>query len=392
MIIFVFIPFILSQFNYFNSVKISSKPAKVEISGFKHMLCVAEVSDSINSFPPHLVIYSIGQSRVGAIQTITGPCYSLGTQISTFRFGFYATAPASAFRWGEPGPLLYRIIPPVFTMQRLSDFPQIPYGESFATSNKGNLQILCSPFSSSDCIILTENNITKLHSPSSSIDLFGHGVAVSKNGSIIITISRDIESGNAIVNFFSNTSSKITSFTVPHSPAITSRTKQPIIQFLNERQVGIVFPEIHKFIIYKYSSFDGWSVMKELETPIESFTQIDQNIISVTSEGTVIFYDRLSYITREEIIVPKQIQKNGKFTKITSGKDWFAILEESPDQRVIHVYTSRHSPLLRGIAIFVIISLITIIGIVLKENINVNKVMKKINRKRNQYKYSFKSI
>lgn len=392
MIIFVFIPFIFSQFTYFQSVKISSKPAKVEIAGFKHMLGVAEISDSINSFPPHLVIYSVGQTRVGPIHSVASPCYSLGTQLASYQFGFYATAPASAFRWGEPGPLLYKIIPPVFAMQRLSDFPRIPYGESFATSNKGNLQILCSPYSSSDCILINESNVKKLKSPSTSIDLFGHGVAISKNGSIIVTVSRDISNGNAIVNFFTDLNDEILTFEVQHDPPITSRSKRPNIQFLSDKLVGILFPEISKYIIYKHSSIYGWSSFKTLDMPIESYTQIDQSLLTLTKDGIVSFYDKISFFRREEIEIPKQIDKDGEFTKITSGKDWFAVLEESPNQRIIHVYTSRTSPLLRGIAIFVIFSLVAIIGIAMKENININRIMKKISRKRTQSKYSFKLI
>lgn len=391
MILFVFIPSIFSQFKYFQSFSISSKPAKVEIAGFKHMLGVAEISDSINSFPPHLVIYSVGQTHVGPINSVMSPCYSLGTQLASYQFGFYATAPASAFRWGDPGPLLYKIIPPAFTMQKLSDFPRIPYGESFSTSHKGNLQVLCSPYSTTDCIIINESNITKLKSPSDSIDLFGFGVAVSKNGSIIVTVSRGISNGNAVINFFSNLDSKFFTFEVQHNPPINSRSKPPIIQFLNDKQVGILFPEIDKFIIYRHSSLYGWTSFKTLDISIESFTQIDQTLLALTKNGVVHFYDKISFFKQDEIAVPIQIA-DGEFTKITSGKDWFAVLEESPNQRFIHVYTSRTSPLLRGIAIFVVFSLVSIIGIAMKENVNISRIMKKLSRKKIQSKYSFKLI
>lgn len=392
MIIFVIIPCIFCQFKHFQSFNISSKPSKVEIAGFKHMLSIAEISDSINSFPPHLVVYSIGQTRAGPIHSVSSPCYSLGTQLASYQFGFYATAPASAFRWGDPGPLLYKIIPPAFSMQKISDFPMIPYGETFSTSNKGNLQVLCSPYSASDCIIMSENNITKLKKPSESIDLFGYGVAVSKNGSIIVTTSRNITNGNIIVNFFSSLNNEYFTFEVHHNPPITSRSKHPNIQFLNDKQVGILFPEINKFLIYKYSTIYGWTLFKTLDIQMESFTQIDQLLISISKDGTASFYDKVSFFKRDEIEISKKIIKYGEFTKITSGKDWFAVLEESPNQRVIHVYTSRTSPLLRGIAILIIFSVVAIIGIALKENVNINRLLKKIIRKRNQGKYSFKLI
>ncbi|OHS97710.1 hypothetical protein TRFO_36038 [Tritrichomonas foetus] len=379
---FFFVCHIFSSFRPFKTIKISSKPARVSMAGFKHFLAVAEISDSINSFPPHLVVYMIGPSSITTMMNVPSPCYSLGTQLVPFQSGFYATAPASAFRWGEPGPLFYRILPPIYRDFRLSDYPRIPYGETFATSFKGNLQILCLPFSINrkpDCLVIEGNSTISLKPPTP-VSLFGQAVAASNNGSIIVTVSKESDD-NAIVHFFSNHGKLFTSFEIPHSVPITGRSKPPIIQFLDDRTVIAAFTEINKIFLFRLTN-NGWAMKQTSEISISSFSQSGQNIMTVDKNGNVLILDRVSFFQRNVAEIPKLL-KNSEFTDISTGKDWFAVLEESENKRIIHVYSSKESPLLRGIAIFVVFSVIAFIGILVRANLNVNRVMKNITRRRN---------
>lgn len=392
---FILFSLLYWEFQEFGFLKISSKPSKVEIAGFKHTLAVAQVSDSVNSFPPQLNIYAIGQSRIGLIHSISSPCYSLGTSLASFQHGFYATAPASAFRWGEPSPLIYRIITPNYTMIRLSEHALTPYGETFATSKKGTFQILCSPYSSKDCIILNKGQVRKINS-TKTVDLFGQGIGISTNGSSFVIVSRKQANRNANIDFYSNYGispylnvkdniSIISSFEISYKNSMTSRSTSPIIQYINDVIVVIAFPDINKLIVFRYN-FTKWIIKKSIDVEFTSMTYINQRIYIVTKIGRIYSFDIASFNQREEFDLQQKIS-NGAFTKIASGKDWLAFLEDSPNSRLIHVYSCRTSPLLRGIIIFAIFATAAFLFIALRENTNIPRLMKKITRKSNASKW-----
>ena len=379
MLAFLFVSLVFSDFHRFSSIQVSAKVARVSIAGRKDMLAVSEIPDSIKSFQSHLVVYLVGASSVGTFQTVSGLCYSLGTQLKPFQYGFFATAPAASFSWGKPGALLYRIVPPTFTFESFDDQRLIPYGEVFATSKDGKTQCLCSPFSAPDCLVVRSNQTFKI-SPPTSLSLFGQGVGCSPNGSTLVVVSKSLN-GDEIIQVYSKEGNLLSQFEVQHEPPMQSRSKPPIVTFLDEGFVVIGFPEIGKVIFMSYSN-NEWNIKKSSNMNFVSLSNYQKQIITVSKDGLISFIDRVTFYQKRVMIVQKEFDDSA-FTDITAGSDWFAVLEESANQRKIHIITSKRSPLVRGVMIFLCFAALSFMTILIRTNVNFKHIYKTFFKRRN---------
>ncbi|KAH0794054.1 hypothetical protein GPJ56_001932 [Histomonas meleagridis] len=360
-----------------HTLKISSKPSTITISGSNNLLAVSYNSDSISAFPPNLSVYNIGPSFILKEQTVDGPCFSLGRSIAPFQSGFFASAPASSFRWGDPGSLILKLLPPFEEFQKLP-YPNIPYGETLSSSKSGNLVIACTPLSSSDCLLIEGRKIRALNAPVST-NLFGLSVAVSPNSSHICTISSSVE-GNSLLHFFNNQGNLIATFTLPHNPPLTARSYPPFIQFLDEKHVIVSFFDVSKILLYKNTN-NGWVLVQTHDTDAKSMSLIGKNIVSLSRDGKVQILNKDFDVLNQEI-VPKTFQKSA-FTKVTGGSDWFAVLEESPEKRRIHIYTMRMNPFVKGTGIFILFLVIVAVYIFLRTKLDFSRFINRLERRRN---------
>ena len=329
----------------FPARKVSSKPARVTIAGSRHMLAVAEVSDSLGSLPPNLIVYSVGQ-MLSKADTISGPCYSLGRALVPYHFGFIASAPAAAFRWGDPHAIIARVFPPAHEFVKVKE-ARAPYGETLGASKLGNVVVACSPLSSCKCLVTDLKNRTWDLKADSDIRMFGLGVAVSPNGTVVAVLSRD--SRDSVIQFFKNDGTELARLKV--GVDIDPRSASPILHFRDERHLYLALPSAQKMFMFKVT-VNGWILMEYKERNFISVAPTgDRGLISVTTDGRVTLLDK-DFDVRWEEIVPRSVN-GGRFVDIAAGDDWFAVLEESSNKRRLHVYSMKGSRLLRGIFWFI---------------------------------------
>ena len=356
------------KFQHLKTIKLSSKTAKITLSSSKNLLAIAEVSDSLNAFPPRFRIFNIGDI-IYNIQEIPGSCSSFGKSIASFNNGFYVSSPHSAFKWGNPGPLLTKIIPPYFNETKL-DTPLIPYGETLATNEKGNIIILCSPFSTDNCIILN-NGTLKLKSPSG-LTLFGLSIAISPNGNFIAILSKGTE-GYIDLHFYNNNLEILTSFLIPHLKNINLKENSPFLNFKDDKHLILVIYSIQKILIYK-NTINGWLPEQPIEILFNSFSFFNNFYLTLTKDGILQLLDN-NFIKKFEEIIPKNII-NSKFINIIGGFKWFAVLEESDLERSIHIYKNIQSNIIKLLYIFIYIILFFIFYFLIKFKFDFLKILK----------------
>ena len=309
------------------------------------MLAVAEVSDSLGALPPNLIVYSVGQAVTRA-SAISGPCYSLGYSLVPFHFGFFASAPASAHRWGDPYPVIARIFPPAHQFVKLSQ-PHIPYGETLGASYTGNVVVACSPFSQRDCIITDLRNSTSTLRADDDILTFGLGVGVSPNGTVSAVLSRNTR--DSIVQFFKKDGTLMGSAKV--GVDIDLRDRRPVLHFRDERHLYVAVPSAQKLFMFKLT-VNGWILMEYREHSFTAFASLgNRGFVTVTTDGRIVIMDK-NFVARTEEIVPRSLN-GGKFVEIAAGDDWFAVLEEASNRRRLHIYSMKGSRMIRGVLWFV---------------------------------------
>ena len=313
-------------------LNVSSKTSKVSISGSRSFLAIAEPSNMWDALPPSLSIYSV-RTAVARVQSVTGPCSSLGRQLVSFNLGFFATSPNSAYRWGDPGPIITKIIPPG---QQATILPfNVPYGEVFATSHQGNTQIACSPLSD-DCIIVTGNQTQHLKK-SSEIRHFALSAAISPNGTSIATLS-SLHESKIVLEIYNQKASKITEFKMPCDIILNPRSKPPFLYFKDEKHLILVLFQQGTVITYKLT-VNGWILDHTTNLQITSIAPFKNGFLTLTSDGRVQYFDDTFTMNGEEMV--PRIIADSSFEQITAGTDWFAVLEDSIYRRKLHIYTTR---------------------------------------------------
>lgn len=361
---------------YVSTLSVSAKTARVTLAGSKHLLAFAGVSDSISALPPNLYVYSIGAQFLSRIQTVNGPCFSLGRALVPFRHGFYATAPASAYRWGDPGAIMVRIIPPMDEFTKIST-TNIPFGETFASSYSGNVQIACSPYSEKYCIVI-KKNISTILKTKESTKYFGLGVAISPNGSVIATLSSGANN-YALLHFYDEDLNVISSFSIPHDPELTPRSSQVYLYFRDERHIIVGFFNMSHVHVYK-NTVNGWLLDQTYNLPITAMAPIDDNLATLTIDGRVQVFDH-SFVSRGEEIVPRSML-GSKFTSIAAGRGWFAVLEESQNKRKIHVYSTIRHPIWRTLGLFTVLILIAFVSVFIKVKVDMGRLLNRVLKKK----------
>jgi len=315
------------------------------------------------------MIYSVGNGNVIQRNEVPGACSSFGRAITPFRFGFFASSPQSAFKWGNPGPLLTKIIPPVHFSQNLGT-PTIPYGETLASNEKGSIVIACSPFSSDNCLIIAENWTKKFKGqPGSSF--FGISVALNPSGTTIATLSKGSD-GFASIQLYTANGDLISMFNIPHNPPISLRDKQPYMHFFDDKHLVVCLYGISKMIKYK-NTVNGWLPENPIEIPGIVVSQYDQSYITLSQDGVFQIHDD-NFATKYEDIIRRNIV-GSKFTAIVGGKNWFAALEDSKTHRSLHVYSSISSGLMRGLFVFSISTIGILAYIVIRSKIDISRLL-----------------
>jgi hypothetical protein len=342
--------FLSVALHYVETRVISAKPARVTVSGSSHFLAIATVSDSTRALPPNLTVSVIRGTRMTHAHTVTGPCFSLGRAIAPFRHGFYATAPAAAMHWGNPGPQFARIVPPLSEFMRL-DRGSIPYGETFAVSHQGNLLAFCSPFGTMDCMVTNgfTNLSRKLQNPDDQVTLFALAVGVSPNGSSLATVSR--HRSGAVLQIFGADGGLIESFTIPHEGELTTRSKSPFLHFTDERNILLGLPEISRVLAYRWMG-NKWIVLRDSAIQFSVISSFGaKQVITLTADGKLQLFDK-SMTFKGEQIVGKTLN-GGKFVGIAGGTIWVVLVEETADDRRVHFYSTQGSAAWRGVLWFV---------------------------------------
>lgn len=378
---------------HLQTIKVSSKPFQINIASNSFNLAVSHVSDSMNSLPPNLSIYTIGISFAALEQVVTGPCYSLGRSLAPFEFGFYASAPSSAFRWGDPGSLLVKAIPPLEKFYKVP-YKGVPYGETMGVSNRGDFVVACSPLEKDDNCLMIEQNPSgkdedtiekiKILKIPERVELFGLSVCVSGNGSVIAVISKlKGFDDNLVLSLFDRWLNKeIKKFIIPlNGRKISVRESCISMMFLDEKHLLLGLSDKDKIMMYKKTTGNDWVLSNSLNINILSMGKIDNNIIVNTKDGTVKIIDK-NFVIKNQIKLTKTIN-NGTFTKITGGKDWFAILEESSDERKIHIYTVRIPSFIKCFGIFLLFVLLVVFYIFIRSKIDFSRIISKLQKRKN---------
>jgi hypothetical protein len=296
--------------------------------------------------------------------------------------GFFATAPASSTRWGDPGPLLARIVPLSHEFLRIQR-TSIPYGETFAASLRGNLLVFCSPFSSLTCLLTNgfTNATRKLENPTDNLQLFGLGIAVSPNGSTIAIAARDIEN-RAVLQLFEANGRLVESFTIPHESPLSCRSKSPFLYFIDERNVVLGLPEISRVFIYR-NSMNRWTLLRHAQMPFESISPFGQSqFVTITRHGRVQIFDKW-FALRAEAIVSKTIN-DGQFVSVAGGGNWAAIIEEAANERKLHFYSTKGSVWWRGAIWFAVFLALALLMYYLSATYELGKLFTKAHRKKGQ--------
>ena len=339
------------SFGVVSAFKLSSKVAKITMSGSKHMLAISENSDSISSFPPRLSVYTIGSSRIIHSHKYSGESSSLGRKITPIGFGFLASSPQQAYYWGKPGPLLTKIFPPRSETIPI-DTPMIPYGDTLGSSDFARIVVACSPFSADSCLFIENTNTTRKIEKPTGLSYFGLSVTVSPNGQNFAILSSD-DNGHAVLKIYNSKDFTVEqTFTIPHTAPLTPKEREPFLKFKDDRQITLAFIDIGKIFQYK-STVNGWISVRPSEvscTAIYHFGRNNNNFVTLTKDGLVNLKDE-NFNEMGEYVVQRSIQ-NSEFTDIVAGDDWFAVLEESEFGRTLHIVSTAKPWYIRFIVLF----------------------------------------
>lgn len=237
--------------------------------------------------------------------------------------------------------------------------------------------VLCSPYSNGGCILSKTftNTTTDLEKPSG-VSLFGLGVAVSPNGTVVAALSRG--TGNMLNLHFITNEVMSASFSIPMDGKVTLRRKTPFLHFSDERHLYMGLPEISKIFVYK-NTVNGWIMMKVYDMPMSAMASMGADFVVVTEDGRVQIVDK-NFVQKGDEIVPRSIV-NGKFTEVAAGANWFAVMEESADRRRLHVYTTKGSRFMRGLLFLVLSFAFMIIILYVRVNSDMGQILGRLKKK-----------
>lgn len=311
------------------------------------LFALAEVSDYESAFPPRLRIYSIGNHKITQMQAVSGPCFSLGSQICSVRTGFIASAPSSAFRWGSPGPFVYRISRKSYSSEQLP-FPLIPYGESMSGSNDGKEVILCSKMNPEDCLIISDGVHRKIKSPSL-VERFGIATATSYNGSThaIISLTKEHRHG---LHFIKSNGDLINKFEPLNWETDPIRPDIPTMFFVSDKALIVFFKERQSIARFHYTK-GSWVLESENYLAFNACTYSNKVFYCLHDQAVKILDGKLVQINE----FPIETESN--LTQIVAGNDWFAILEDNLMKRRILVYENSLSPFWKWMALITLCGL-----------------------------------